>query len=423
MSASAERVGRWLAGAYVGGVIAAIAWLAWFFATFRFRVTSGAADGTWLETLRSLLGFIGGGMAAGAFVAGQVPRLIRARAALAVGAGAAAIFLLIIFGPGGVRFGPAAANVVMGSALAFVGILAVVIARDDIFMAHLPLAPRKPERPGRRRSTVGWGTIRWLAGLFDRSRTRRDRVRAQPFPDAWEAILVRNVPVHERLPEPARQRLREQILIFLDEKHMEGCGGIELTDEIRVTIAAQACMLELGTEPVWFPNVRAILVYPSTYVAREAGGFQHGAITSAEPRVRLGESWRKGVVVLAWDAALHGALDLTDGHNLVLHEFAHQLDQEHGGSDGTPYLEGRTSLAVWARVMRQHLDELRSAVERGDETVLDAYGATDEAEFFAVATETFFEKPHALAATHPQLFGQLRALYGQDPRAWVPQPE
>ena len=134
---------------------------------------------------------------------------------------------------------------------------------------------------------------------------------------------------------------------------------------------------------------------------------------------RLGEAWKDGVVVLSWDDVRRGASDLHDGQNVVLHEFAHQLDQQDGSADGAPILEHRSQYLTWARVLRHDFEQLRSDTEQGRSDVLDAYGATSPAEFFAVATECFFEKPLALRARHPLLYEQLQSFYRQDPAALV----
>jgi Mlc titration factor MtfA (ptsG expression regulator) len=182
-----------------------------------------------------------------------------------------------------------------------------------------------------------------------------------------------------------------------------------MTDEIRVTIAAHAALLLLGGARGFFPGLVSILVYPSAYRGKVTQRLPSGIIEEGE-QGRLGESWHDGVVVLSWDDTLRGAADTRDGHNVVLHEFAHQLDQEDGTADGTPYLGRRSLYAAWARVLGADFERLREGPG-----VLDRYGATNPAEFFAVATETFFEKPHQLRAQNGELYEQLRAYYGVDP--------
>ena len=245
---------------------------------------------------------------------------------------------------------------------------------------------------------------------------RRERVRAEPFPPEWLATIERNVPAFRRLPEEDRAALLGHVQVFLDEKSFEGAGGLEMTDEIRVTVAAQACLLLLRLDDVdYYPRLRSVVVYPSTYVARQEA--REGGVVHEEHSVRLGESWVHGAVVLSWDGVRAGAANPADGQNVVLHEFAHQLDQEDGAADGTPELETRAAYAPWAAVLSEHYLALRRDAKRGRKTVLDDYGAQNEAEFFAVATETFFEKPLQLQRKHPELYDELAAYYGQDPAA------
>ena len=253
-----------------------------------------------------------------------------------------------------------------------------------------------------------------MFGLFGSRRRRRERLRAGPFPADWEAILRRNVPLYGRLDEDDREELRGDILVFLAEKRFEGCGGLVLTDEIRVTIAAQACLLLLHRETDDYPRLVTILVYPHAYVAHSRQSIGGGVVLEGEV-ARLGEAWRDGVVVLAWDDVLAGAADIHDGHNVVLHEFAHQLDQEDGDADGAPILERRSRYVAWARVLGAEYEQLRRDAAHGRRSVLDDYGATNPAEFFAVATECFFEKPLQLRKRHPALFEELRDFYRFDP--------
>jgi MtfA peptidase len=245
-------------------------------------------------------------------------------------------------------------------------------------------------------------------------RRRRAAVRRRPIPDEWRALIDRNVPYVGRLTPEDRAELFGHVQVFLAEKHFEGCGGLELTDEVRVTIAAQACVLLLHRETDDYPNLTSILVYPTTYVVREGRRTAEGLVAEG-PQARLGESWSRDVVVLAWDSVLSGAADIHDGHNVVLHEFAHQLDQEGGGGDGAPALPRRSMYVAWARVLGHDFDQLVRDVAHHHRTLIDRYGATNPAEFFAVVTETFFEKPRELRARHPELYALLKDFYRQDP--------
>jgi Mlc titration factor MtfA (ptsG expression regulator) len=249
-----------------------------------------------------------------------------------------------------------------------------------------------------------------------RRQARRERLFSGPFPDDWIRILEQNVPLYRLLPEPLRNELHGHINVFLDEKNFEGCGGLEVTDEIRVTIAAQACILLLDRTAKCYPRLVSIVVYPSAYVAKKVR--QGGSTEVVGEQARLGESWQHGAVVLSWDDVIRGARDIKDGHNVVLHEFAHQLDQEDGTADGTPILEQRSRYLTWARVLSQDYLELRKKAQRGRKTVIGHYGATNEAEFFAVLTETFFEKPKQLKRKHPELYDEIKEFYKVDPLAW-----
>lgn len=227
--------------------------------------------------------------------------------------------------------------------------------------------------------------------------------------------MQRNLAIFGRLSSSDQADLLGHVQVFLAEKLFEGCGGLELTDEIRVTIAAQACLLLLHRETDYYPELVTILVYPSAYLAHE-DRYLGGNIWEQGEDDRLGHTGRRmGSLVLAWDAAKHGAADPADGANLVLHEFAHQLDFEDYQTNGAPALATRTEYLAWARVMNREFEALRAADEAGIPTVLDTYGATNPAEFFAVATEAFFERPRALRAKQPELYAQLARFYRQDP--------
>jgi Mlc titration factor MtfA (ptsG expression regulator) len=254
-----------------------------------------------------------------------------------------------------------------------------------------------------------------MISLF-RSR-KRARLRAQPFPEAWRRIVERNVPVVRRLPPSDRDELLGHIQVFLAEKHFEGCGGLELTDEIRVTIAAQACLLLLHRDTDYYPLLTSILVYPTTYVVPTEHSLGEGIWEETDDELLGHTSRNLSALVLAWDSSLHGARRM-DGENVVLHEFAHQLDFESGGVDGTPALDSRQQYASWARVLGAEYEALRKASDAGRPSVLDDYGGENPAEFFAVATEAFFERPVELRAKHAALYEELRSFYQQDPASW-----
>jgi hypothetical protein len=280
-----------------------------------------------------------------------------------------------------------------------------------------------------------------IAGL-PRWRAWRRRVWAsRPFPPAWRAILRRRVPLYRQLPADLQQRLRRRMLVFLAEKPFLGCAGLVVTDEMRVTIAAQACLLRLGRDGALFPELRQILVYPGAFVVDRVNPAP-GGVLREERRALAGESWSQGQVILSWQDVLDGARVVDDGHNVVLHEFAHQLDQESGSANGAPRLGSRAAHARWADVMSREFAALQARIRAraaarwraeaegswagpsaaapppAPADLISDYGAINEAEFFAVVTEVFFEQAAALAARHPALFALLRDYYAVDPRQW-----
>lgn len=250
--------------------------------------------------------------------------------------------------------------------------------------------------------------------MFGFKRRRRQRLRNQPFPHDWFAVIERNVPYYHRLTIDEQKELQGHILVFLDEKKFEGCGGLEITDEIRVTIAAQACLLLLHRETDYFPLLTSILVYPRHYFAASKDHLP-GGVVHEDVESRLGESWYRGPVVLSWDNILSDATDPYDGYNVVFHEFAHQLDSESGTAEGAPVLPHPSMYTAWARVLSQEYQKLLNDLQRRHQNLIDAYGAENPAEFFAVVTELFFEKPVALKRRHRALYEQLAAFYQQNP--------
>lgn len=251
---------------------------------------------------------------------------------------------------------------------------------------------------------------------------RRRRLRAQPVSDEWRAIISRNLPFFDHLTPHDQKELLGHVQVFLAEKRFEGCAGLEVTEEMRVTIATQACLLLLHRKTKYYPRLITILIYPSGYVVDEERHLD-GNVWEEGPGGRLGETeGRMGSLVLAWDAAKSGAIDPSDGMNLVLHEFAHQLDFEDHLADGVPALRSRGDHAAWAEVMKVEFAALQAADATGIPTLLDTYGASNPAEFFAVATEAFFERPHALHRQHPRLYGEMRRFFQQDPAVYSSEP-
>ncbi len=243
----------------------------------------------------------------------------------------------------------------------------------------------------------------------------RVRFRKEPIPEHWRGIVARNVPLASRLPAEDRERLLRLTQVFLHDKPMEGVG-LELTDEIRVTIAAQACLLLLQLDYPCYPTLRRVLVYPGVFQPRRVELTHYGDIVQ-EPRPALGEAWTSGVVVLSWDSSLAGGLNPDGGQNVVLHEFAHVLDGENGAMDGLPLLDHPASFGTWGEVFNALYERQVQETLEGREPPVHPYGATNRAEFFAVATEEFFTTPSQLKAKLPELYGELAKFYRQDPAA------
>ena len=248
------------------------------------------------------------------------------------------------------------------------------------------------------------------------------RALARPLPPATVAALARSVPFYQQWPADLQQQLQRLVAQFLHQKKFIGCAGLEVTDEMRASIAAQACLLLLNRPSKVYRTLHTILVYPGAFVAGRNEVGPGGVITPMRQQM-LGESWEDGRVVLSWDDVERGMLDWQGGHNVVLHEFAHQLDSESGHTNGAPYLGSPDSYRSWSEVLSRDYASLRQDAWLGrQDGVLDHYGASSPAEFFAVATETFFTRPWDMAARHGALYQELHKYYRVDPRQWLPAP-
>ena len=246
---------------------------------------------------------------------------------------------------------------------------------------------------------------------------RRARVVRRPFPPAWRDILRRRMPYFASLPVDLQLQLKKHVQVLLAEKPFVGCNGLVVTDEMRVLVAAQAALLLLNRPAGWFPNLREVLIYPGAFVvARD----QHDAagLLRAGRQVLAGESWQRGQVMLSWGDVLAGAAAPADGRNVVIHEFAHQLDQQSGHANGAPVLGRRDRYAAWSATLGAAFAQLQQQLARGETPLIDPYGASDPAEFFAVVSELFFERPQALADSHPALYGAFAGYYRVDPLSW-----
>ena len=246
---------------------------------------------------------------------------------------------------------------------------------------------------------------------------RRRRIVRRPFPATWRDIVRRYVPLVRELPAAQQLRLKKHIQVLLQEVPFIGCAGLEVTERMRVTIAAQAAFLLLGRGGS-FSNLREVLVYPGHFVVprTETGA---GGVVHEGRDVLAGQSWQRGQVIVAWAAVQEGAAHPHDGANVVMHEFAHQLDQATGAANGAPYVGRGVLQRDWARVMNREFNALVARLGSEEPSLIDPYAATSPAEFFAVTTELFFEMPDALAAERPALYEQLKRCYRLDPLAWV----
>ena len=252
--------------------------------------------------------------------------------------------------------------------------------------------------------------FRWL------TERRRKQLLEEPFPEAWTAILEDNVGAYRLLDADEQQRLRDLVQVFVAEKHWEGCGGLELTDEMRVTIAGAGCLMILAREHDLFDDVESILVYPSTVVAPpERRGFFDPRMTPLRTETALlGEAHYKGPVILAWDDVKLGAANPHDARNVVIHELAHKIDFVDGEIDGTPPLETREERRTWGVVFSAAFLTQQARAENGAKSFLRDYAITNEAESFAVVSEAFFEKPRQLEEALPEVYAALRDFYKLD---------
>jgi len=249
-------------------------------------------------------------------------------------------------------------------------------------------------------------------------RYRLHRAVDEPFPDAWRKTLRQNFPVFRRMPTDLQLQLKTHIKQFIHEKDFIGCAGFEINDEVRVTVAASACLLLLNREGDVYGELKYILIYPDAFLVEREALNPEGLPTAHRQGV-LGESWDNGKVILSWEDVLKGNKNFNDGANVAIHEFAHQLDHASGATNGAPFLGDAKRSKRWSTVLTDEFEQLRQAAYKGDKTLIDKYGTTNPAEFFAVVTETFFEQPRQMHSEHPALFTELKAYYRVDPSDWL----
>ena len=266
-------------------------------------------------------------------------------------------------------------------------------------------------------SILALSSIAWIASRSWRLTKHRQKVVKRPFPSSWRIILKQRMPYFRSLPTDLQLQLKDLIQVFIDEKEFIGCDGIVIDDEMRVTIAAQACLLLLNRKTNFYPKLKQILVYPSVFIVK--GHEQHiGGVVGEKQRLLSGKSWEYGKVVLSWQTTQDDAADPRDGSNVVIHEFAHQLDQEDGNANGAPILSSIHDYSSWSEVLTREFAQLQSHAQQNTPSIFSYYGATNPAEFFAVITEVFFERPQEFYHSHKELYTELSHFFKLDPINW-----
>lgn len=255
-----------------------------------------------------------------------------------------------------------------------------------------------------------------LAWRAWKKRQWQQEVLASRLTDEEWRIIRAQVPLIRKLPPAFKGTFEGKVALFLNQVELVGCDGLEVTDEMALSIAAQAALLVVGTD-AWYKHLTTVLIYPGAFKSVQTK--QDGYVVTEEEIVRLGESWSRGPVVLSWRDAQQGGLNDSDGLNVVLHEFAHQLDDLSGQTDGAPPMAEGQSFARWAQVIVEAYDRHVANTKAGRPTIIDAYGATSHEEFFAVAVEMFFERPQALQQAEPEVYEQLSKLLSVNPAKWV----
>ncbi len=249
----------------------------------------------------------------------------------------------------------------------------------------------------------------WLRDWKRRRILKRHRIG-----DALWRRAQRRLPFLRGLSPGEERRLQELAVLFLAEKQFTPVRGLELSDDDRVEIALQACLpvLELGID--WYDGWVGIVVHPSDFHVQRAETGEDGVVHEWHDEL-AGESWPGGPVVLSWEALDDSGSVAQGGANVVIHEFAHKLDMMAGEADGVPPLGSRAARERWIEVFDDEFERFCRDIDGGKETFLDPYAAEHEAEFFAVASEAFFESPNALKRDFPRLYELFRGFYKQDP--------
>jgi len=264
---------------------------------------------------------------------------------------------------------------------------------------------------------VGSLIIAYIIGKPYWREFKRSLIKKRPFKKQWRKIIQRRMPYFQYMPADLQLQLKQLIQVFIEEKRFVGLKGVEINDDIKVTIAAQACLLLLNRKTDMYPQLESILVYPHGFIKQQQNVHADG-VHHTESSTLIGESWSFGKVVLSWSDTLKGAQIPDDGHNVVIHEFAHQLDQETGHANGAPILGKNQNYDIWSKVLNDGFQQLRYKAQHGEPSLFDYYGATNPAEFFAVASEVFFEQSAAFHAEYPTLYNEFKAYYRVDPLTW-----
>ena len=243
---------------------------------------------------------------------------------------------------------------------------------------------------------------------------RKRILRQHRIDDALWRRAIKQLPFLDGLSTDEERRLREFAVLFLAEKEFAPVRGLALSDEDRLEIALQACLpiLQLGLD--WYDGWVGIVVHPSDFRVRRAETGPDGVVHEWDDEL-AGESWPGGPVVLSWEALDDAGTVAEGGANVVIHEFAHKLDMQTGAADGVPPLPSREMRARWLEVFDAEFERFRASLDASQETFLDPYAAENPAEFFAVASEAFFESPNALRREFPGLYELFKGFYRQDP--------
>jgi len=258
-----------------------------------------------------------------------------------------------------------------------------------------------------------------MPSILSRTGWSRGRRKRAPLPPSRLAVLEARVAYYRVLPVREQDELRGMLQVLMGELSFEAGTGLAAVDEtMQIMIAAQAGVLLLHRPLSDLPKLETAIVYPGVYHVRERRRTEEG-VEIEESEERLGEAWAHGTLLLSWEDVLHDSTHIDDGRNVVFHEVAHALDEQTGEGDGMPLLADREAVEAWSRAFGDAFEALQDDVGHRRRTLLGSYAAEDPAEFFAVATENFFERPVSFQAVYPDLFRLMRDFYQLDPLGWA----